>query len=83
VTYPDGSVLTAIPNGATVPSYVQVNFALSHRFDLGPAGDLEARLDVINLFDRLYEIRDGSGVGVFAPQYGARRGVFVGLTKSF
>ncbi len=83
VTYADGSMLTAIPNGATVPSYVQVNLALSHRFDLGPAGDLEARLDVINLFDKVYEIRDGSGVGVFAAQYGPRRGVFVGLTKSF
>ncbi len=83
VTYPDGSVLTAIPNGATVPSYVQVNLALSHRFDLGPRGDLDVRLDVINLFDKLYEIRDGSGVGVFAAQYGPRRGVFVGVSKSF
>lgn len=83
VTYSDGSMLTAIPNGATVASYVQVNLALSHKFDLGPAGDLEARLDVINLFDQVYEIRDGSGVGVFAAQYGPRRGIFVGLTKSF
>jgi outer membrane receptor for ferrienterochelin and colicins len=37
---------------------------------------------VINALDRRYEIGDGTGVGVGAPQYGARRGVFVGLSKS-
>ena len=83
IAYPDGSQLDAIPNGATVPGYTQVNLALSHLFDLGAAGTLQARLDVINLADARYEIRDGSGVGVFAPQYGARRGVFVGMSKSF
>ena len=29
------------------------------------------------------QIRDGSGVGVGAPQFGPRRGVFVGVTKAF
>ena len=28
-----------------------------------------------------YELRTGSGIGVFAPQYGARRGFFVGLSQ--
>ncbi len=83
ITYPDGSVLTEIPNGAHVPGYVQVNLALSHRFATAPGGPYEVRLDVINLFDRVYQIRDGSGVGVFAPQFGPRRGRFVGLSKSF
>jgi outer membrane receptor protein involved in Fe transport len=83
IVYPGNNILTAIPNGGTVPSYVQVNLALSHKFDLGPAGDLEARLDVINLFDAVYQIRNGTGVGVFAPQYGPRRGIFAGITKSF
>ncbi len=46
-------------------------------------GGVDARLDVINAFDRAYEIRDGSGVGVGAPQWGPRRGVFVGLSKDF
>jgi hypothetical protein len=26
------------------------------------------RFDVVNLFDTIYLIRDGSGIGVFAPQ---------------
>jgi outer membrane receptor for ferrienterochelin and colicins len=83
ITFADGSQLTEIPNGAHVPGYVQVNLSLSHRFDNVATGPYEVRLDAINLFDRVYEIRDGSGVGVFAPQFGPRRGFFVGLTKHF
>jgi outer membrane receptor protein involved in Fe transport len=41
------------------------------------------RLDVINLFDKEYQIRNGTGVGVGAPQFGPRRGVFAGVTKEF
>ena len=41
------------------------------------------RFDVVNLFDYVYEIRDGSGIGVFAPQYGPRRTFFVGLAQKF
>jgi len=72
-----------IPNGEQLPGYVQVNFALSHRFNATPGGPTVVRLDLINAFDKLIEIRDGSGVGVFAPQYGPRRGVFAGVTKEF
>jgi outer membrane receptor protein involved in Fe transport len=72
-----------VPNGDHLPGYVQVNLALSHKFDKAPLGPLEVRLDVINLFDHVYEIRDGTGVGVGAPQYGPRRGVFAGVTQSF
>jgi outer membrane receptor protein involved in Fe transport len=72
-----------IPNGETLPSYVQVNLSLSHKFKNAPGGPVEVRLDVINAFDKLIELRNGSGVGVFAPQYGPRRGVFAGVTKEF
>ena len=82
-TFPDGSVLTSIPNGEHTPGYVQVNLSLSHHFDTLPTGPYDVRLDVINLFDEVYQIRDGTGVGVFAPQFGPRRGFFVGLTKQF
>ncbi|MEI9965553.1 MAG: TonB-dependent receptor [Caulobacteraceae bacterium] len=68
----------AVPNGDHVPSYTQVNFGVSHDF-----GVVSVRADLINAFDKTYEIRDGTGVGVGAPQYGRRRGVFVGVTKSF
>jgi len=76
---PDGS---SIPNGASLPEYVQVNLGASHVFHLGGAGTLTARFDVINAFDKIYEIRNGTGVGVGAPQFGPRRGFFVGFSKS-
>lgn len=72
----------AVPNGLHVPGYTVVNFGVSHDFDLGSAGDLTARVDLINAFDEKYEIRDGTGIGVGAPQWGARRGLFFGLSKS-
>ena len=75
--------LDAIPNGKELPGYTQVNLSVSHRFEHAPGGPIEVRFDVINAFDTVYEIRDGSGVGVFAPQFGPRRGFFVGLTKEF
>ena len=66
-----------------LPSYVQVNLGATKKFKTTDFGPFEAHLAVINAFDRVYEIRDGSGIGVGAPQYGPRRGVFIGLSKSF
>ena len=77
---PDG---TGVPNGGHLPTYRQVNLGLSHDFDSEGIKGLSARLDVINLFDQKYEIRDGTGVGVGAPQFGPRRGFFGGVTMSF
>jgi outer membrane receptor protein involved in Fe transport len=71
------------PNGTHVPAYVQVNAGLEQDFSIFGVDGLSARVDVTNLFDEKYEIRSGSGVGVFAPQWGPRRGFFAGLTKVF
>ena len=71
-----------IPNGMHLPYYTQVNAGASHVFHLRGDGTLTARFDVVNLFDREYQIRNGTGVGVGAPQFGPRRGYFVGLAKS-
>jgi outer membrane receptor protein involved in Fe transport len=73
---------TDIPNGIHLPYYTQVNTAITHVFDLGDAGTLTTRFDVVNLFDKIYEIRNGTGVGVGAPQFGPRRGFFFGVSKS-
>jgi outer membrane receptor protein involved in Fe transport len=66
-----------------LPSYTQVNLGATRKVNLGEIGPVEARLTVINLFDHSYEIRDGSGIGVGAPQYGPRRGLYVALSKTF
>jgi len=72
----------ATPNGDSVPDYVTVNFGVSQDFELADVKGLTARFDIINAFDEVYTIRDGTGVGVGAPQFGARRGFFVGLSKT-
>jgi outer membrane receptor protein involved in Fe transport len=77
---PDGS---SIPNGAHLPYYRQVNLGASHEFGGQGIRGLTARLDVINAFDQVYQIRNGGGVGVGAPQFGARRGYFMGFSKAF
>ncbi len=71
----------SIPNGAHLPSYVQVNLGVSRAFAVADVKGFTARFDIINLFDEKYEIRNGTGVGVGAPQWGPRRGFFVGLSK--
>ena len=80
LTLPDGS---GIPNGDHVPGYVQVNLSAAYHWGAAPGGPLDFRFDVINVGDEEYEIRDGTGVGVGAPQFGPRRGFFGGVTKSF
>ena len=70
------------PNDSHVPAYTQVNVGLSRSLDFLGTDGLTARFDVINLFDEKYEIRDGTGIGVGAPQFGPRRGFFVGLSKA-
>ena len=78
LTLPDGSV---IPNGDHLPTYAQVNLGVSHTFKFTGTGAMTVRFDVINVFDKIYQIRNGTGVGVSAPQFGPRRGFFGGVSK--
>jgi outer membrane receptor for ferrienterochelin and colicins len=84
VTLADGSITNNIPNGAHLPYYRQVNTGVSHTFKgLGWGSGKNAptvRFDIINLFDTAYQIRNGTGIGVGAPQWGPRRGFFGGIT---
>ncbi|WP_271599726.1 TonB-dependent receptor [Bradyrhizobium sp. CCBAU 45384] len=67
-----------------LPGYTQVNLGLSHDFNIvAPNKPTTVRFDVVNVFDTIYQIRDGSGIGVFAPQYGPRRGFYVGMSQRF
>ena len=77
-TNPGGS-----PNGAALPGYQQVNFSVVQPIDTGFLKGMEFRFDVINLFDEIYQIRSGTGLGVFAPQFGPRRTFLAGLTQRF
>ena len=73
----------ATPNGDHLPGYAQVNLGISRPIDLGFAGKpLTLRVDLINALDEKYQIRDGTGVGVGAPQFGPRRAYFVGISQA-
>lgn len=71
------------PNSGTLPAYTTMNFALTHNWKNTGYGDLEGRIALINAFDHSYLLRDGSGVGVGAPQYGTRRTISAGLSLAF
>jgi outer membrane receptor protein involved in Fe transport len=71
------------PNDASVPPYQQANIGIQQKFTLPAFGKMTARFDVINLWDEKYKLRDGTGLGVFAAQFGPRRAFYGGLQKEF
>jgi hypothetical protein len=66
-----------------LPSYFVVKSAVTHLLRVSARSSVEARLAVLNLFDKTCLLRDGTGVGVGAPQYGLRRSLYAGLTATF
>jgi outer membrane receptor protein involved in Fe transport len=70
-------------NTESLPGYMQANVSVAHTFVFNTLGKIEAHASVVNIFDHVYEIRDGSGIGVGAPQYGTRRGFYAGVNKIF
>lgn len=60
-----------------------LNLGGEHTFTWDKRHALTVRLDLANVFDEVYQLRSGSGIGVFAPQYGARRGIFASVTETF
>ena len=61
--------------------YAQFNVGLARDFDMPDHQPVTVRFDVVNVFNTIYQIRNGSGIGVFASQYGPRRGFFLGIKK--
>ncbi|MBV8633442.1 MAG: TonB-dependent receptor, partial [Burkholderiaceae bacterium] len=55
-----------LPNSAELPGYTSVNASLTHTWKNTSLGTIEGRLSVVNLFDKAYLLRDGTGVGVGA-----------------
>ena len=71
-------------NTDELPGYYPLNLGFTHLFYLPEKyGSLEFRFDVTNVFDQSYQLRNGTGIGVFAPQFGPRRGFFGGIEWVF
>ena len=80
--YGDG-IRRGLANTQKLDPYYPVNFGIEHKFAIPNAGDLTVRFDVLNLFDQVYVLNDGTGIGEGAVKYGNRRGLFGGLTYEF
>jgi len=80
--YGDG-IRRGLANTQKLDPYYPVNFGIEHKFAIPNAGDLIVRFDVLNLFDQVYVLNDGTGIGEGAVKYGNRRGLFGGLTYEF
>jgi hypothetical protein len=74
---------TGFANTANLPFYIQFDVGVVKRLRVPKIGNVEGRVAVINLGDWIYPIRNGSGIGVFAPQFGPRRAVEGGLKWFF
>jgi outer membrane receptor protein involved in Fe transport len=72
-----------VPNGDRLPKYAVVNANYIHTWKPTAINELQGRLGILNLFDRSYELRDGTGVGVGAPQWGMRRTFYAAVSLTF
>jgi outer membrane receptor protein involved in Fe transport len=72
-----------VPNGASLPEYAAFNASVVQKLDLGIGQGTELHFDILNIGDSVCEIRNGTGVGVGAPQFGIRRTILGGLTQRF
>jgi hypothetical protein len=66
-----------------VAAYATFNLGLAQEFTGPDGGRWTARVDLLNAFDTIYQLRDGTGIGVGASQYGLRRTVYAGLSRAF
>jgi hypothetical protein len=72
-----------VASSERMPAYVQTNASIARDVDFFLAGKVNFRLAALNIFDNVYQLHDGSGVGVKASQYGPRRTFFLIASKSF
>ncbi|MGP8197915.1 MAG: TonB-dependent receptor [Limisphaerales bacterium] len=81
-----GSGLRAgFANTEELSPYCPVNVGIEYIWNTRAAGirQLKLRFDCLNILDEPYELRNGTGVGIAAPAYGARRAFYGGLTAVF
>jgi hypothetical protein len=70
-------------NTGKLTPYTQVDLFATREVRLPVVGQLGLRAAILNVLDRQYELRDGSGIGVGAPQFGPRIAAYFGVSKAF
>lgn len=71
------------PNDTALPNYATLNLSITQKLPISVSKGTQVRFDAINVTDSVYQLRDGTGVGVGAPQYGMRRAFLVTLAQKF
>ena len=71
------------PNDTALPPYSTFNVAIVQDIPIGLGKGTQLRFDAINLLDTSYQLRDGQGVGVGAPQFGQRQTFLLTLRQKF
>ena len=66
-------------NTGNLPFYIQLNAGITKRVEAGRAGAFVFRGSWVNFNDHIYQIRNGTGIGVFAAQYGPRSALYGGI----
>jgi len=83
----DGLVGSGLRSGFAntdkLPLYASFNLGVKQQFNEPVVGKFSVNVSFENALGRSYELRDGSGIGVGAPQYGPYRAVYAGITKQF
>ncbi len=76
-----GSGLRAgFANTVELPANWQLNLAVARTVEVPNLGPVQARAVLVNVFDRVNLLRNGTGIGIFEPAYGPRRAAYFGLT---
>lgn len=72
-------------NLVKLPAYGTENVGVEQVLHIhsGRIKELKLRLDCLNILNQNYELRNGSGLGIAAPAYGARRAFYAGLSVVF
>jgi hypothetical protein len=74
---------TGFADTQTLAHSFQLNASAQRTFTLSGGLPLSLRLTVLNLLDRINEIRSAEGIGIFQAAYGPRRTLFGTLSVRF
>jgi hypothetical protein len=66
-------------NTGILPQNYQVDVAVEKSWAVPNLGDVKTRVMMINAFDKINELRNGTGIGIFEPGYAPRRTVYGGI----
>lgn len=70
-------------NTGNLPFYIQLDAGIAKRIAMANRGAMVVRVAMTNVNDDTYQIRNGTGIGVFAAQYGPRRALYGGVKWEF